>query len=174
MSCGVGCRHSSDPLLLWLWCRLSATAPNGPLAWEPPYAVGAALEKKAKRPKKNKTKQNKKQNKKVDSGPLSFLMAWLVDQLTSSIQILWAASEGQKSFNSGFKGRVHLMYLNCFTRGKKAARVMVNYRVTVAEWRFRYRVLALFPLWHLFFVSPKIDLKIQVRHTKRCSNFISN
>ena len=25
-----------------LWCRLVATAPIQPLAWEPPYAVGAA------------------------------------------------------------------------------------------------------------------------------------
>ena len=44
MSCGVGCRHGSDPALLWLWCRLVATAPFGPRAWEPPYAVGAAQE----------------------------------------------------------------------------------------------------------------------------------
>ena len=40
-------------VLLWLWCRLAATAPIRPLAWEPPYAKGAALEK-AKRPKKKK------------------------------------------------------------------------------------------------------------------------
>ena len=32
MSCGVGCRHSSDPALLWLWRRPAATAPIGPLA----------------------------------------------------------------------------------------------------------------------------------------------
>jgi len=30
--------------LLWLWRRLVATAPIGPLAWEPPYAAGAAQE----------------------------------------------------------------------------------------------------------------------------------
>jgi len=53
MSCGVGCRCSSDPALLWLWCRPVATAPIRPLAWEPPYAGGEALEK-AKRPKKKK------------------------------------------------------------------------------------------------------------------------
>ena len=47
MGCGVGQRHSSDPMLLWLWlwCRPVATAPIGPLAWELPYAVGAALKK---------------------------------------------------------------------------------------------------------------------------------
>ena len=45
MSCGVGHRRDSDPALLWLWCRLAAAAPapNGPLAWELPYAMGAAL-----------------------------------------------------------------------------------------------------------------------------------
>ena len=36
-----------DLALLWLWCRLAATAPIQPLAWDPPYAVGVAL----KRPK---------------------------------------------------------------------------------------------------------------------------
>ena len=45
MSCGVGHRCGSDPTLLWLWYRPAASALIGPLAWEPPYAVGAALEK---------------------------------------------------------------------------------------------------------------------------------
>ena len=31
-----------------LWCRLAAAAPIQPLAWEPPYAAGAALLKKKK------------------------------------------------------------------------------------------------------------------------------
>ena len=53
VSCGAGCRCSFDPTLLWLWCRLAATAPMRPLAWEPPYIVGAALEK-TKRPKKKR------------------------------------------------------------------------------------------------------------------------
>ena len=43
VSCGVGLRCSSDPVLLWLCCRLAAAAPVPPLAWEPPYAVRAAL-----------------------------------------------------------------------------------------------------------------------------------
>ena len=42
MSCGVGHRLGSDPTLLWLWRRPVAIAPIGLLAWEPPYAVGAA------------------------------------------------------------------------------------------------------------------------------------
>ena len=29
--------------MLWLRCRLAAVAVIGPLAWEPPYAAGAAL-----------------------------------------------------------------------------------------------------------------------------------
>ena len=53
MSCGIGCRLGSDPVLLWLWHRLAATALISPLAWEPPYATGAAL-KKAKKTKKKK------------------------------------------------------------------------------------------------------------------------
>ena len=36
-------------MLLWLWCRLAATAPIRPLAWEPPYAAGAALKTKEKK-----------------------------------------------------------------------------------------------------------------------------
>ena len=46
MSCGVGQRHSSDLALLWLWCRPAAVGPIRPLAWESPYAAGAALKKK--------------------------------------------------------------------------------------------------------------------------------
>ena len=45
MSCGVGRRHGLDLALLRLWYRLAATAPVGPLAWEPPCAMGAALKK---------------------------------------------------------------------------------------------------------------------------------
>ena len=56
MSCGVGCRRGSDPTLLWLWCRLVATAPIRPLAWESPYAAGAA-EEIAKKKIKNKNKR---------------------------------------------------------------------------------------------------------------------
>ena len=43
VSCGAVCRCSLDPALLWLWGRLAATTPIGPLAWEPLYAKGVAL-----------------------------------------------------------------------------------------------------------------------------------
>ena len=46
MSCGVSHRCGSDPTLLWLWYGLAAVAPIRPLAWELPYAEGAALKSK--------------------------------------------------------------------------------------------------------------------------------
>ena len=51
MNCGVGRRCSSDPVLLRLWCRPAATALIRPLAWEPPYAMGAALKDKKRKKK---------------------------------------------------------------------------------------------------------------------------
>ena len=41
VSCGVGCRCSSDAKLLW--CRPAAVALLRSLDWEPPYATGVAL-----------------------------------------------------------------------------------------------------------------------------------
>jgi len=49
--CELWCR-----LQTWLWYRLAATALIGPLAWEPPYATGAALEKAKRQKKKKKPK----------------------------------------------------------------------------------------------------------------------
>ena len=70
MSCGVGRRCGSDPALLWLWSGPVATALVRPLAWEPLYATGVALEK-AKR-----QKTNKQTNKKTSllGGLLSILV----------------------------------------------------------------------------------------------------
>ena len=55
MSCGVGHRCGSDPALLWLWCRQAAVAPIPPPAWDPPYAMNAALKSKKQKTKKPKT-----------------------------------------------------------------------------------------------------------------------
>ena len=41
----VGCGRGSDPALLGLWCRPAAAAPIRPLAWDLPYAAGAALQR---------------------------------------------------------------------------------------------------------------------------------
>ena len=46
LACGLGIWHCHElwcRLQMWLWCRLVAVAPVGPLAWEPPHAVGSAL-----------------------------------------------------------------------------------------------------------------------------------
>ena len=58
MSCGVGRRCGPDLALLWLWCRPAAVAQIRPLAWEPPYATGAAL--KMTKKKKRKRKKERK------------------------------------------------------------------------------------------------------------------
>ena len=52
VSCGIGRRHSSDLELLWFWYRPVATALIPPLAWESPYATGAALKKTKEKRKK--------------------------------------------------------------------------------------------------------------------------
>ena len=53
MSCGVGCRHGLDLALLWLWRRPAAIVPIRPLAWELPYATGAALKRTKGQKKKS-------------------------------------------------------------------------------------------------------------------------
>ena len=82
MNCDVGRRsrrshrsqHGSDPSFLWLWHRLAAAAPTGPLAWEVPYASGIAL----------KTKQTNKQKLKVLLwGDYPRLSRWTPNAITS-------------------------------------------------------------------------------------------
>ena len=51
MSCGVGCRLGSDPML-WLWHRPAAVAAVQPLAQELLYATGAAIKRKGKKKKR--------------------------------------------------------------------------------------------------------------------------
>ena len=53
MSCGVGHRSGSDPVLLWLWNRPAVVAPIQSLAWEPPCTMGAALKRQKKKKKIN-------------------------------------------------------------------------------------------------------------------------
>ena len=84
MSCGVARRCGSDPTLLWLWCRLAATAPIRPQAWEPPYAVGVALEKAQRQKKKKKKKKSFHTNSlalnpsaETDWVKLEIFIAWL-------------------------------------------------------------------------------------------------
>ena len=51
MSCGVGCRHGSDPMLLRLWCKPAAVAPIRSLAWKAQYAMGVALKSEKEKEK---------------------------------------------------------------------------------------------------------------------------
>ena len=64
MSCCVGHRRGSDPVLLWLWWRPAPTALIPPLAWEHPHAVGSALEK-TKQKKKKKRETEKERNERI-------------------------------------------------------------------------------------------------------------
>ena len=57
MSCGVGRRCGSDPMWRRLWRRPEAAGLIRPLAWKPPYAVGAVLKSKKKKKGKNKSKK---------------------------------------------------------------------------------------------------------------------
>ena len=100
MSCGVGHRHSLDPALPWLWQRPAATAPIRPLAWEPPYAVGVALENTKK--KKTKTHKNKKQTKNPSKPKLVVLfhLALAAGKLS---RLIPEKSSGLYGMNFGYK-----------------------------------------------------------------------
>ena len=53
LNCGIALSCDLDLAWLWLWCRLVATAPIQPLAWEFPYAAtGVALKRPNKQTKK--------------------------------------------------------------------------------------------------------------------------
>ena len=58
MSCGTGRRCGLHPMLLWQWYRPAPVALIRPLAWESPYAAGAALKKKPKNKKKGTTQHS--------------------------------------------------------------------------------------------------------------------
>ena len=64
-SFGVGRRYGSDPILLCLWHRPAAAAPILPLAREPSYAMGMALEKQ----------KTKRKHRFFHTLPVSFLLA---------------------------------------------------------------------------------------------------
>ena len=51
--------------MLWLWCRLAATAHIRPLAQEPPYAMGVAKEMAERQTNKQTNKKQNKTKKKL-------------------------------------------------------------------------------------------------------------
>ena len=94
MSCGEGCRCSSDPILLWLWCRLAAVAPIQPLSLELPYVPGVALKSKKKKKKEREnqgmptTKYGMMGGRKSECFPCSdeeTLILWSTDLLKVTV-----------------------------------------------------------------------------------------
>ena len=71
MCYGVGGRRGSDPALLWLWRRPVAKARIRPLAWEPPYAAGAAQEKAKKQTKSFLNIQTKAYSLLISPSPMT-------------------------------------------------------------------------------------------------------
>ena len=61
-----------DPVLLWLCHRPAAVAPIQRLAWELPYATGAALKKNPQKTKKNEI-ETRKATEKIHKTPSYFL-----------------------------------------------------------------------------------------------------
>ena len=53
-----GHRCGLYPKCLWLWCRPAVGALIWPLAWDPPYDMGAALKIKEKKKKKDSTEKS--------------------------------------------------------------------------------------------------------------------
>ena len=49
MSCSIGPRCGLDLVWMWLWLWCRQAAPIHLLAWEPPYATGAAKKQKEKK-----------------------------------------------------------------------------------------------------------------------------
>ena len=82
MSCGIGCRSSLDLALLWLWCRQTVTAPIPPVAWEIPYAMGAALKKKERKEERKKFKSLQSEKVIIEvwmpGKPLSSSCSWIL------------------------------------------------------------------------------------------------
>ena len=64
MSCGVGLRCGSDPMLLWLW--LAAAALIGPLDLEVPYATDVALKRGGEKRKEGRKKKEREKERLKD------------------------------------------------------------------------------------------------------------
>ena len=85
VSCGVGGRHGSDPVLLWLWGRPAAVVLTRPLSWEPPYATCSP-------------KKSKKKKKIINVVEILALYLWYVLQESSSLSFLFMVFLAMQSF----------------------------------------------------------------------------
>lgn len=84
---------------LWLWCRLTAAASIRPLAWELPYATGAALKKKKRKEKKERRNSRSSRYGTTwsvaswecwDLGSIPSLAQWVRDPVLLQLQLrLW-------------------------------------------------------------------------------------
>ena len=86
--------------MLWLWSRPVATAPIQPLAWEPPYAMGAALKRPKKTPKNTTTTKTYSAIKKNEIMP--FAATWM------QLQIIILSEVSQKE-----KDKRHVISFIC-------------------------------------------------------------
>ena len=81
MSCGVGRRRGSDPVLLSLWYRLAGVAPIRPLSWEPPHH-GCG-------PKQQKKKKDKKKERNYAVQDIMDNIFWVLNEKNSQPRILF-------------------------------------------------------------------------------------
>ena len=95
MSCGVGCRCSSDMVLPWLWCRLAAVVSS---SWKLPYATGVALKSK------NKTNE---QTKKYPQGVKKGRRTLCMGSPPGQCPIMWISFPG-----AGWAERVKSGWVN--------------------------------------------------------------
>ena len=58
MSCGVGHRGARSCIAVAVVERLAVAAPIGPLAWELPYATGAALKSKKEKEERERERED--------------------------------------------------------------------------------------------------------------------
>ena len=118
-----------DPTLLRLWHRPTAIAPVRLLAWEPPHAAGAALEKGKKTKKKKKKKKNflftlcsRMSLKALELTSIVYQIYYLNHLKTPLFLVIWSRIEAVSKMFSLFNGYslFFVLYLifNMFSTGK--------------------------------------------------------
>ena len=141
MSCGVGCRRVSDLALLWLWCRLAGTAPIRPPAWEPPYAVSAALKRQKKKKKSVQTWADTVHNNEFITfyfhllNKLFFITSWLSKSCWKCVNRgvnQWSLSAG--SYRALINNCCRLLSNWQFLMILKAAPMQKFYREMTSPW----------------------------------------